>query len=282
MASSWFSSSSSSSVIVAPKSPPIEVLPASTVAPAVSTCENKVIPLDSKSSESNPQVLQNIIARAHYVKMVASFVPALATAPRVRARGSRSSGRLPNLPPPFDASVTILNQRFRFRATAAVSNSPISTSTLMALCGGQSGGANILYTMASSVRLKSITCYPPVGSSDAINLSWNPAYVGQIKDAVYTTSLPDGITVTTPLRFVPPRRTLLADWFADSVTPANLCNIIAMPEGTIVDVRVDFTLAGGLPPQEITVAGGTLSNVYYPPLDALSKCLNVALPSILY
>jgi hypothetical protein len=121
-----------------------------------------------------------------------------------------------------------------------------------------------------------------VGSSDSVNLSWNPAYVGQIKDSVYTTSLPDGITVTTPLRFVPPVGTLLADWFCDSISPANLCNIIAMPEGTIVDVQVDFTLAGGLQPLEVTVAGGTLSNVYYPPLDANSKLLNVALPSINY
>jgi hypothetical protein len=212
------------------------------------------------------------------------FVVLRATAPpTLSGRGKkRREGKMAMLPPPFNASVTVRNQRFRFRATAAVTNSPISTSTLTAMCGGSSGGANILYTFASSVRLRSITCYPSVGSSDSVNLSWNPAYVGQIKDSVYTTSLPDGITVTTPLRFVPPVGTLLADWFSVSISPANFCNIVAMPEGTIVDVRVDFTIVGGLQPLEVVVTGGTLSNVYYPPLDASSKLLNVALPSINY
>jgi hypothetical protein len=61
-----------------------------------------------------------------------------------------------------------------------------------------------------------------------------------------------------------------------------IANIVSMPEGTIVDVVMDYTLAGGLPALEVIVSGGTLSNTYYAPLDVASKLLNVDLPSISY
>lgn len=237
-------------------------------------------------------------ARAHAVgstETKRSLVAAVSARPKgVRsARSRKITGRkgkprstAMDLPPPYNATVTIRKQRFRFRATASAGGTTISTVSLAALCGGQSGGANILYTFASSFRLRSITCWPPSTTSDTINLTWSPSFTTQIKDSVMSTTIPDGITVTRAAHFVPPKNSLLSDWMvagaAGVTSGVTIANIVSMPEGTIVDVIMDYTLAGGLPAFEVTVAGGTLSNTYYAPLDVMSKLLNVDLPSIAY
>jgi hypothetical protein len=205
---------------------------------------------------------------------------------KLTGKQSSRSWMASDLPPPYNASVTIRKQRFRFRATASAGGTTVSTVTLAAICGGQSGGAGIMYTFASSFRLRSITCWPPSTTSDTVNLTWSPSFTNQVKDTVMSTTIPDGITVTRAAHFVPPKNSLISEWMvagaAGISSGITIANIVSMPEGTIVDVVMDYTLAGGLPALEVIVSGGTLSNTYYAPLDVASKLLNVDLPSISY
>jgi NADH:ubiquinone oxidoreductase subunit 6 (subunit J) len=117
-------------------------------------------------------------------------------------------------------------------------------------------------------------------------MTWSPSLTPFIRDDTKDFSIPDGITVTGPVRLVPPKNSLLSDWMqagaASATAGITVLNIVSMPMGTIIDVHISYTIAAQMPPLEVTTLGSTLGNVYYMPFDVMSKCLNTALPSLAY
>jgi len=182
------------------------------------------------------------------------------------------------LPPKLDAT-PFVSHTFRFSNTAA-GNAVVSFDTLCGALGGICTVANSkVQPWASSIRLKKVTVWPSASSSSVqkVELFWEQGTSGQIRDSSIITDLPEGITVTKAVSFVPPAKSLASDWLA---TPANVFAINA-PVGSIIDLSIDFTLANIYADGLQTVASATLGNIYYLALDGATanKYVPIGVPT---
>jgi hypothetical protein len=183
----------------------------------------------------------------------------------------RSKGMMGKIDlPPRLQSVPNRRHTFRFRCS--------SSSAINCGIGGFLGAVGAVATSSSTAssygstfRIHRITAWPPgnVLSAQA-NVRWSTtAFVGYIPDESWIENLPDGITVTRSMTFVPPKRSLACDWLASSLGgPSTVCTI-QCAIGTILDVDLEVR-------EPVTIGGiaftagltGLLpGSVYYLPLD---------------
>jgi hypothetical protein len=175
-----------------------------------------------------------------------------------------------SLPPTLDNTIKCMHVFRYFVATASVPVS-VSVNDMLGALGGVCTVTNSAFKpWASSFRLKAVVAFPSGSSSSTDNfaqLSWNSGLLPQQRDQLKTQDIPQGISVTKPVVFKPPKLTLAGDWVActASVT-ANLFTIFA-DAGSIIDLHVDFTLSNTFIPGTISIGTGVLNSVYYLPLD---------------
>jgi hypothetical protein len=176
-------------------------------------------------------------------------------------------GKPNSLPPPIQGTI-VASHIFRYRAVAAAANS-ISIADMLFAMGSMGVTTTSVFSLASSFRLKSVTIWPPqVSAADVVFVEWATAgSLGYVKDDEKITAIPDGITVTTALTFVPPRGSIASDWVSSGAsTGSNYFNLTS-PAGTIIDMSVDFTIANAFANVTFSVSSATPGHVYFSALD---------------
>lgn len=169
-----------------------------------------------------------------------------------------------SLPPRLEATVNVQDSHFRFEA-ASSSTVSASFNDIFGALGGIVVVANSNFKpWASSYRIKSITAWPPSGSS--ASLSWNIGTSGQQRDQETCQDVPTGVTSTKPIVFRPPKHTLAGDWVLGTASNTNHFTMI-VTAGTIIDLHVQFTLSNQVQAGSLSISTGTLGLVYYLPLD---------------
>jgi hypothetical protein len=173
------------------------------------------------------------------------------------------------LPPTLEV-VPLVQQKFRFIASASTA-SVVNIGQLIGIMGNLSTSTTSLSSIMGSVKLHSVTVWPP-GGTTANNIAailWNSGQSGQMEDKENDGSVPTGITVTKALTFTPPPGTLAGFWINSADSAANLFTVIC-ETGSIIDVRVSGRFSNTFPPVVSTVAGATVGKVYFQPLDGAS------------
>jgi hypothetical protein len=193
---------------------------------------------------------------------------------------SLSSGM--SLPPVLEATPHVRHVfRYGVASTATVS---CTLASLLGACGGICTIANSkVQPWASSIRIRSLTVWPPSASGNYTFVNWSSAgSSGYLPDTAKMINIPDGLTITKALRFVPPKGSLAGNWL-NPVTISTSAVIFGMTihVGSVVDFHVEYTLSNVSQAGTITVVAGTLGNVYYLPLDGVSsnKLLAAGLPT---
>jgi len=195
--------------------------------------------------------------------------PTLAGARRLR-RGMSSLPAEINLTPHF-------HHVFRFNCTTTTS-ATVSVIQLFGALGGICSAANsAVSTWTSSVRVKKITIWPAAPSASAAGayIDWFFSDTSLFPDESKSVTYPEGVTVTAPLVFVPPEKSLCGMWINSTATSTfNLFNI-SVVAGSVIDVAVECTLglvnSTSSSLYQLTVTTGTLGNVYYLALDGPSN-----------
>jgi len=185
-----------------------------------------------------------------------------------RKGGKLSKGTM--LPPVLQTTPT-LSHTFRFRTVASLTAVGCGLGGVLGALGSICTVTNSkVRTLASSLRVKSITMWLPAGTTgDSAFLDWgNGSFSGFVKDESQLVTVPDGVTVTTALRFVPPAKSLCGDWLNPSTislsTPLWFVNC---PAGTIIDLDVEYTTSNVSQGVDQSVATGVLGLLYYLSLD---------------
>jgi hypothetical protein len=144
--------------------------------------------------------------------------------------------------PPQLSSNVIVNHTFRFLSTTA-NPKAITANTLLGVCGGIGVVANsTIETIASSVKLNSITIWSPPVSQGAVatcSIEWAGNAFAPDKEVSDST-----ISVATPARIFsrPPHMSTASFWQTSSTT--TLATLIA-PVGSIIDANISFVMADG-------------------------------------
>ena len=164
---------------------------------------------------------------------------------------------------------------YRFRVTTTGSYS-IQTGFISGACGAVGITSTTVQNIASSFKLRKFTIYPPataIGTSDTVLVYFNYATAaGFVRDESFSASVPDGITTTGALTFVPPKKSLLDTWLSTQLSFSNTCCTIAAPAGAIIDMDIEYTLMNlNSGYSATTVATATVGRMYYMPLDGVSS-----------
>jgi hypothetical protein len=189
----------------------------------------------------------------------------------IRGKGTAAS----DLPPQLSC-VPMINHTFRFVSNSA-NLTTVDVGSIMGMLGVIGTTATTVTTVASSFRLKSLKVWPPAGNNAFIE--WNSAE-GYVRDEIKDSSVPSGITVTKSLSFYPPKKSLLSNWVCDQIPGTHIFNIYA-PSGSIIDVKVVYTLSGAIAPETIGVTSAAVNSFYYLALDGPTnhRYVPVALPT---
>jgi len=143
----------------------------------------------------------------------------------------------------------------------------IEVNDLISACGGLCTVTNTtLQCWASSIKLKKIVIYPSSSSATAepVNIKWVTSFTPFVTDTIMDETVPTGMTLPVSFTMIPPSKSLASDWLTSS---SNTLFDIAIVPGCVVDIYIDYTLAGAIPPTSITIASGVLGNQYYLSLD---------------
>jgi hypothetical protein len=189
---------------------------------------------------------------------------------RLVKKGSSTNA---SLPPSLECVVT-KTHTFRYLCEiSGVLNISVTDRYIRGACGGVCTVANTTFqSWAGSIRIHSLTLWLPASTSaaQAVDMYWSSAGTEFIKDSEVIRVIPEGITVTGPMRFTPPRNTLAGDWISDAGSATILFGL-SVPNGTVVDFHVSFTLANNLTAVTSSIAAGVLGTVYYLALDGSSS-----------
>jgi hypothetical protein len=177
------------------------------------------------------------------------------------------------LPPVLEATPR-LSHVYRFAASAN-SSLTITMANLLGAFGGVCTVANSkVQPWASSFRIRSLTIWPAYAASGNYTfVDWVSAgSSGYVPDTASMINIPDGITVTTALRFKPPRGSLAGHWL-NPVTISSSAVVFGctVKIGSVLDLDVEYTLSNISEAGNITVTAGTLGLVYYLALDGPSS-----------
>jgi len=188
-------------------------------------------------------------------------------------RGSKRGPSASSLPPTLETSVES-NHVYRFLSTSG-SAKVVSFGTMLGAMGGICTVANTtIKSFHSSMKIMRVTVWSAASSSteEGVQLFWESGTSSQIPDEAKISSIPQGVTVTKALVFVPPEKSLAADWLSAA---ANLFSIQS-PVGSIVDVHVVGRLSNVFASVASTVGTATLGSTYYLSLDGGSSGTYVA------
>jgi hypothetical protein len=175
----------------------------------------------------------------------------------------------PSLPPRLKTTVMV-HHVYRF------SNSTVDAA--VAITGGMLAGAiggictvtnSKVRAWATSARVHKITVWPGLASTnESCEIYWRSPISGIQKDDVNERSLPGGVTIDRALVSRPPKGTLCADWMDLNVLgSATLWSFINLPDESVIDLEVSYTMTNVMIAQDLTVTTGVLAAAYYLPLD---------------
>jgi hypothetical protein len=190
------------------------------------------------------------------------------------------TGRTGGSLPPAIQTTPKISHRFRFVSTSA-SILPVTVTELVGIVGAIGTVANTtVATLASSVKLRKVIVWPSASTSapSSPELYWANAINTNVPDEVRERSLPQGVSVTGSLEFVPPPMSLAGFWNSDQ---AIALFDASFPIGSVIDVILDVRLSNALPNANISVATAALGTLYYLALDgaASNKWTPVGLPT---
>lgn len=174
------------------------------------------------------------------------------------------------LPPRLDcapANHTI----YRFYSHSAT-GSNCNVGDLSAVIGVLASSSTNAYLIASAFRIKSLTVWPAaIAAGSAVSTTsvvWLQGVSGLVKDDVFDGSVPAGVTVTRARRYTPPKGSLCSFWISSSVAAGNSLFTLLSPEGSIVDLEMEWVLSNGLSQFPfITTTGMSAGILYYGGLD---------------
>jgi hypothetical protein len=179
-----------------------------------------------------------------------------------------SGGSIPNLPPQLDATPAFRHV-YRFQNSSSTP-SAVTVLDLFGAAGTIGTVTNSTVTAwTSSLKLKKVVVWPSIISSSApvpTELTWGIGESGQVPDSAVIDSLPEGITSTKAMSFVPPQNSLASFWISEADSSAALFTITTSP-GSIVDVHLSVRLSNVFPGSAVTVATAVVGTVYYLALD---------------
>jgi hypothetical protein len=195
-------------------------------------------------------------------------------------RGTRSSrsSRSTSLPPSRNMA-PLVSDVLRFQSTSA-SVASFTTGTIAAALGGVAVTTVSFQPWASSFRVKRVTVWPSASSSSVPNveLLWAAGTSGQVRDEVRSRTLPEGVTVTEGVVFVPTHPSLAQDWILSSQS-ATVFECVS-PVGSVLDLEVEYTLGNIFEAGAVTVSAATAGKIYYRSLDGSGSYTAVSRPTI--
>jgi hypothetical protein len=173
--------------------------------------------------------------------------------------------------PPIIQGTPLVKRTFRFRNSSTLVQVGCGLGGVLGALGSICTVTNSkVRTVASSIRIHSITMWLPAGTTgDGGFIDWgNAASAGYVKDDSKISTIPDGVTETRALLFKPPGKTLCGDWLNPSVLALSTALFfISAPTGAIFDLHVSYTLSNVNNGVDQTVATGVLGAFYYLSLD---------------
>jgi hypothetical protein len=161
-----------------------------------------------------------------------------------------------------------VSHRFRYLVTAGGSYAVTANSVIGALGTVCTVTNTTVRPFASSFRIKKITVWPSCSSaaSQEVRIVWsNSLTLGFVRDSEIERINPEGVSVTAPAVFKPPKLSLAEFWQTGS--GSTMFTVVAITAGSVIDFEVDFTLSNGFLSATQAVGTGTLGNVYYLYLD---------------
>lgn len=189
---------------------------------------------------------------------------------RIPGNGRVVTGKGGSSLPPTLCYNPVVTHTFRFQAGSASSNVAISCAEILQVCGMIGVGAHALGPIASAFKVHSVTLWPALSTSsvDAVSFEWAAAQQ-LAKDEVKGLILPEGQTLTKPLKFLPPPESYAHFWQQSAST--NFMFITA-PTGTVLDLHLSFCFAAAFStPSSVTTAGTvTVGALYYGYLDGVT------------
>jgi len=170
-----------------------------------------------------------------------------------------------SLPPMIDLTPVVKRHVFRY-VSASGGVATVTYNSVIGACGGICTATNsIIRPWASSFKLHRVTIWPGVSTTgvETCNLEWASASNYE-KDAFKDRTVPQGVTSSSALSFVPPKESSAAFWNTGGSNA--LCFITTSP-GSVVDVELTFTISASQSNPTQTIATGVLSQPYYLYLD---------------
>jgi len=192
--------------------------------------------------------------------------------PKLKGKFARKVSMRAMLPPELDPTPHC-RKVFRF-GVAATGTYSITIGSVLGACGGIcSIASSKLQPWASSFRINRVVVYPSVGTGVYTFFDWTPSgSSGYVPDTATICNIPDGVSVTGPMRFIPPARSLAGDWINPaSFTASTQLVGCTVHIGSVVDLEIEFTLSNVSEATNVTIASGTLGAVYYLALDGPSS-----------
>jgi hypothetical protein len=192
-----------------------------------------------------------------------------------RSRGTGSS----NLPPMLELTPKV-SKTYRFQVQGASFAGAITVIDVIGALGGIASAATALRCWASCFKINKITVWPSQSSSTSasdVAIDWAAGESSQVPDEAFDVSLPAGITNTKALVFHPPKMSLAGFWITTADTSVPVFAFTALPEGSVVDLSVDFRLCNTIEPNLVIVSGATAGDVYYLALDGPTS--NILIPT---
>jgi hypothetical protein len=159
---------------------------------------------------------------------------------------------------------------YRFTSKADINGAVITCSNIFAAIGCIGTAANTIAPVASSFIIRSIKIWTsPQDSIPATTaIQWSAVASNFNKDEVRDDTLPASAGVTRSLIARPPKQALASFWNDDGATVAIFS--IYCPKGSIVDLRVSFTLPNTFTATSLSYTGAVAGTFYYAYLDGHS------------
>jgi len=232
--------------------------------PSPSSSESKDAALDDETF-----VLAAPFASAPFDKYRFVKAPIIRSPPRSHWMSKLKKGGNTSLPPEFQAVLTKRHRFYFLVEVSGVTSVSVNDRYIRGACGGICTVANSkLMPWAGSIRVHSLTMWLPVvaSSTASCDVYWVSTGTEFVKDDEKFRLIPEGVTVTGPMYFTPPAKSLAGDWISDAGAATNLFGLVA-PNGTVVCLDVEFTLANNMVAIAQTIVSGTLAVPYYLALD---------------
>jgi len=172
--------------------------------------------------------------------------------------------------PPELSSVIAVHHVYRWSNSGAPApSSSITAANVAAALGGTiTVSGTTVQAFASTFRIHSITVWPTVQSVTSPEVIWVSPSTAIEKDEAKIRSIPAGVTVDRPLMSRPPKNTLCRDWInAGVVGNQTLFTLLNIPEGSIVDMSVSFTIANNVAAVAAVTTTTGLGSIVHLPLD---------------